>query len=58
LCSPGNFTQIRWERYPLGDDGAELRALGRFERPIRGVLEGLGDYDLIVDATANSKVFN
>src|ERR1700731_3727444 len=26
LCAPGNITQMRWERYPFGDDGVELRA--------------------------------
>ena len=29
LCSPGNFPQMRRERYPLGDDGAEPRAFAR-----------------------------
>jgi hypothetical protein len=29
LRPPGNFTHIRWERYPLGNDGAEHRAFTR-----------------------------
>ena len=29
LCSPGNFTQIRWERHPLGNGSSEPRAFAR-----------------------------
>jgi hypothetical protein len=35
LCPPGNLTQIRWERHPHGDVGAELRQLRAFARKLR-----------------------
>ena len=37
LCTPGNITQVRWERHPLGDDGVELRAFARRSRKLIAV---------------------